>query len=328
MNNEKETNILIENTVYSLFQYLLICKNTQNTIFVLGETVANKVNLKKIKKQDIYVYRNFELKRNSIKFFIEYIKLFKFLYRIKLLNRELFFYGNDNLNYFIFFKKKVFLLEDGMINYKLERLTLKKVIKNLFLLRPLFYKSYGYSKYVKKIYLTGLATIPKELEDKVEIINLKKLWKSKTKEEQKEILEVFNFNKEIIERLNERNIILYTQPLSEDGLIEEKEKINLYLKIISKYPKSEIVIKTHPREKTNYKNILKDILIIEENFPSEILELMEISFEKAVTIFSTAALNTKSKEIDFYGTRVHPKLLEKWGDSDLIMKANAFLEEE
>ena len=121
------------------------------------------------------------------------------------------------------------------------------------------------------------------------------------------------------------------QPLSEDELLLETEKIEIYKKIIIKYSEENIVIKPHPRETTNYKNIFPKIEIIFENFPSEFLDLYDIKFEKIITLFSTAALNLARgnfKNLIFYGTRVHPKLLEKWGDSDLIMKANAFLEEE
>lgn len=43
-------------------------------------------------------------------------------------------------------------------------------------------------------------------------------------------------------------MILYTQPLSEDGVITEKEKIELYSKIVLKYPK-KIDIKNASKRK-------------------------------------------------------------------------------
>ena len=187
-----------------------------------------------------------------------------------------------------------------------------------------FYSPYGYSKKIKKIYLTGLAQIPEEIKNKVEIIDLKKLWKLKTREEQQEILEIFGFNNNLIKELKEKNIILFTQPLSEDGILNEQEKIELYSKIILKYPKEKLIIKTHPREKTNYSKIFNEIYILEQNFPAEIFKLLEISFKKGVTLFSTAVLTNNCKEIDFYGTEVHPKLLKKFGSMEHIMKRNKF----
>ena len=181
------------------------------------------------------------------------------------------------------------------------------------------------AKNVKKIYLTGLAQIPEEIKDKVEIVDLKKLWKLKTKEEQGGILEVFGFNREILEKIKEKNTILFTQPLSEDGILNEQEKIELYSKIILKYPKEKLIIKTHPREKTNYSKVFNEIYILEQNFPAEIFKLLEISFKKGITLFSTAVLANNCEEIDFYGTEVHPKLLKKFGSMDHIMKRNKFL---
>lgn len=81
----------------------------------------------------------------------------------------------------------------------------------------------------------------------------------------------------------------------------------------------------HPREKTNYKDIFKEILVLEQSFPAEIFELLEIKFDKGITIFSTAVLSTKSKEIDFYGTEAHHKLLERFGSMEHIIKRNKFL---
>lgn len=211
--------------------------------------------------------------------------------------------ANYFLNSYFFY-----LLEDGTYDYSEK--VIRKNINN---------------KNIKKIYLTGIAPILKEIPKKVEIINLKQLWNNKTKNEQQEILEIFSFNKEIIEDLKERNIILYTQPLSEDRIISEKEKIELYSKIISNYPREKLLLKIHPREKTNYKEIFKEILILEQNFPAELFELLEIKFEKGVTLFSTAVLNSGLKEIDFYGTEVHYNILKKFGSMDHIMKRNKFL---
>lgn len=325
LKNNKEINVLIENTTYSLLVYLLVKKEWKKSIFVLNnETVDVKI-LRKLNKYELYIYKNFIIKKNFLKYFKEYFKLYKYLYKINLLN-NIIFYGNDNLDYFIFFRNKIILLEDGLLNYQLKKITLKSIIKNILLLRPLFFKSYGCSKYVKKIYLTGLAPIPEEIKDKVEIINLKELWSKKTEEEKKEILDIFGFDENIINKIKNKKNILFTQPLSEDRFISEEEKIELYRKIIFNYSKKDLVIKTHPREKTSYKKYFPEIEILNQSFPAELFDLLDIKFETAITIFSTAALNfSKNSKIDFYGTKVHSNLLKQWGDSEKIMKANKFL---
>lgn len=107
-----------------------------------------------------------------------------------------------------------------------------------------------------------------------------------------------------------------TQPLSEDEIITEEEKIKIYREIIEKQNGRKIYIKAHPREKTNYGDIFKElnIKIIENGFPIELLLLLNINFSKVITLFSTGALNFKGRsEVEFIGTEKYPKLYERFG---------------
>ena len=320
--------IIVENTKYSLLLYFLLKKNWEKDIFILNDTFDDEfLTLFKRKVKNIFIFKQNSIKKNIFKYYLEILKIYIFLINIYF-QGEVEIYGNDNLVYSRFKSKGYILLEDGNINYQIHK-TSKKMsdyFKEMIKLKNPFYKPYGYSKKIKKIYLTGLAAIPKEIENKVEIINLKKLWELKTKKEQQEILEVFGFNREILEKVKEKNIILFTQPLSEDGIFSEQEKINLYSKIISKYPSEKLVLKSHPREKTSYTKKFKEILVLEQSFPAEIFELLGINFDRAITLFSTAVFGVKSKHIDFYGTEVDYKILEKFGNHDFIMERNVFLD--
>ncbi|HHE9382181.1 TPA: glycosyltransferase family 52, partial [Haemophilus influenzae] len=79
------------------------------------------------------------------------------------------------------------------------------------------------------------------------------------------------------------------------------------------YDQEKLVIKTHPRETTNYRNYFPNIEVFSENYPSEILDVLGIRFEKVVTIFSTAVYVYPKEDIIFYGTKIHPKLLSRFG---------------
>lgn len=301
-------NILIENTQYSILIYILINKISKDDIYYLEDGLDKKLIEKlKEKVKTVNIFPNYK-ERKLIK--IKYIlRNFRVMYNLSKKNT---IFGNDSIIFsFIFRLKNFILIEDGTINYKP---TPKKYIKNILSLSPLSYRTYGYSKHIKKIYLTGLATIPKEIIHKVEVVNLKELWSKKTLSEKNEILDIFSLDLDIKRKINGKDIILFTQSLSEDNIITEKEKIEIYLKIIKEYPKDRLVIKTHPREKTNYKEIFKGYLILDSLFPFEILSLLDIKFSKAVTIFSTAALGLGNNvEVDFYGTEIHEKILEKFG---------------
>lgn len=318
--------------MYSILIYLLSNNYKKQTYCIIQGNGMDDKTVLKLKKYfyEVKVYKfGQEKKIKLIRFILYWFDFFKYFLYIKNIKKLVkIIYGNDNLSLYILLKNmKINLLEDGMLNYTPQNwkrktyLILKGLNKN--------YKPYGRENNVEKIYLTGLAPIPEEIAHKVEIINLKKLWDNKTSDEQNEILDIFSFDLNIKEKIKGRDIILFTQSLSEDNIITENEKIEIYLKIIKKYPKDKLIIKTHPREKTNYKNIFKEYLVLDNPFPFEILNLLDIKFNKAITLFSTAALGLgENVKVDFYGTEVHTKILERFGSCDNIMKRNCFLEEE
>lgn len=326
-------NLVIENTTYSVLIYLLISINWKDTIYIFNALTFPKEIVNKFEKLGVECheikYNIYYQKNEIIKYYIEKLKYIYWIKKLYRKNKIENIFGNDNLSQSNYLRNKKFvILEDGLTNYRPHRQTLKIKIKNFLLLDTISYTPYGYEKCIKKIYLTGLAAIPKEIAHKVELINLKELWDKKTLEEQNEILDIFSFDLDIKEKIKGRDIILFTQPLSEDKTITEEEKVEIYSKIIKKYSKDRLIIKTHPREKTNYKNIFKEYLVLNNSFPFEILNLLDIKFKKAITIFSTAALGLgKEVEVDFYGTEIHPKILKRFGSCDNIMKRNCFLEE-
>lgn len=252
----------------------------------------------------------------SILYFFRFI-FFKFKFK---LNQKCVVYGADHLSGAKFFLRKYpfFLIEDGTANY--DPKTYKRSWKNKLFSIPTF----GVYKNVKKIYLTQKENIPEIIKHKVEIIDIKALWESKSSQEKEYILSFFNMDSTNLEKLKQRKVILFTQPLSEDGILTESEKVELYSKVINNYSFEELVIKPHPREKTDYAKHFSDICLFKENCPSELLELLGIDFERVVTLFSTAALQYPESKVDFYGASCHPKLKEKFGNIDFYM-VNSFI---
>lgn len=316
--------LVVENTLYGLLLYFLISEDIYNCkIFFLGNT-----SLKKIK--NLFIIGKVDYKDNLFIYYYRVLKLNVYILYFILKYKNIEFFGNDDLNYLSFFKcNNFYVLEDGIINYSFRkrRKKIQSILKEFVMLRNPFYIPFGYSKKAKKVYLTGLAPIPEKIKYKVEIINLKELWNKKSDFEKEQILNIFGFDKNIINSIKNRKYILYTQPLSEDEILLENEKIELYSKILKKYDKNCIVLKKHPREKTDYKKIFPNLEVMDQVFPAELLSLLDIHFEKAITIFSTAALTDEKIKVDFYGTEIHPKLFKRFGSQDAIMKRNAFLGE-
>lgn len=316
--------IFIANNVYSLLLILLKTSVNEN-IFIFSKNDFSKNIIVELKKR-AEVVTLYEPK-NAILKLINYYMYLKFkLHKYKKMNVEINMSCDHRMigQYFLKNKKKYILYEEGLAIYNSGKVKNSKLKKIIGFNTGIF----GKNNNVKKIYLTKLASIPKEIIDKVEIINLKKLWNKKTLEEQNEILNIFSFDLNIKEKIKGRDIILFTQPLSEDGIVTEERKIELYSKIIKRYPRERMLIKVHPREKTNYKLFFKECLVIDGLFPFEILNLLDVPFKKSVTIFSTAALGlNKDIVIDFYGTEIDEKIFKIFGNLDKIKKRNSFLEE-
>ena len=309
--------IAIISNLKVLLIFLLLNSEKLEKIFWIFD---DKIEIRNKTIKSFKVERNeglFDLVKKTIKYYF----CFKIL-SIKHNLKNLTVYCFDHIIGAKFFLKRYefILLEDGTQNY--DKNTYKRSLKNRLFSIPAF----GVYKNVKKIYLTGLAPIPKEIKDKVEIINLKELWNKKSDKEKEEVLNIFGFNNEIINNLKGKNKILYTQPLSEDGIISENEKIKLYRQIVKNYDEKELIIKKHPREKTDYKTIFIKAEVLNQSFPAELFDLLDIKFKKAITIFSTAVLSDKEIEIDFYGTEIHPKLIGRFGSMENVMKRNAYLD--
>jgi len=90
-----------------------------------------------------------------------------------------------------------------------------------------------------------------------------------------------------------KRMLLLTQPLSEDGLINEKEKIKLYKKVIENYHnKYKIFLKPHPRENTIYEKYFSKVTILSQSFPIELLKFNKnIKFDLGISYSSSSVDN-------------------------------------
>lgn len=325
-------------TQYQLLIFLLLKKSNDEVTFVLPkyleslkERFNNKVKVKIVEKEKPPL-------RKIITFILYYDYIKNFVKELSI-SKETILYGDEIVNYILPDTHILYKLEDGTGSYVTKNFenfsTIKQkmyyyidaIIFFLFFKKKLLRENEKTLKRIDKFYVTEMAPQNLEYEKKVIRINLKKLWDSKSEVEKSEILKIFNVEEIIIEKLKEKNIILFTQPLSEDGVLKENEKINIYKKILKNYDTSKLVIKTHPREKTKYENIFKECLILKSTFPSEILNFIGFNPIKAVTIFSGAVFGVgENVEIDFYGTEVNEKLYNKYGSCDSLMKRNAYFE--
>lgn len=306
--------------------YFYIKKN--DIIYFLDEKIEKYINLKNV---EVISLKNFKDKKGIVQKYYKWKLNNQLLLKLGEVDE---IYLQDHVSYGQFFLNnfngKMILLEDGTMNYnekilleeknrKLKKIKINHFIKKVIIeKRKKEYRRFGLSEKIQEIYLTGLLPIPDLIKNKVKIINISDEWETLSKKDKEEILGVFKISSKSFENLKvEKNkVLLLTQPLSEDKIITEKEKIDIYREILLKENEKNIYIKAHPREKTNYKEVFKEfnINIIENSFPIEICLLLDIEFEKIITLFSTGALSFKGKsEVEFIGTEKYPKLYEKFG---------------
>lgn len=307
--------IILTESNYTLLLIFLVygCENkiiiTSNEMIELNFKIDYKV--KKIKNKIIYIL------------YLLYLRVYFLKFNKKKYRRVI---GSGHLIYSnLIIKDKDFIMfEDGIKNYTVRDMEGKNLQKLKQFLGYLSPKNELIK--AKEIYLTQYNDLYSKLREKIKIIDINALWKEKNEEERKKILYIFGLKLDVVKKLNKKKYLLLTQPLSEDNVLSEEEKIDIYRKILRNYDQEKLVIKPHPREKTNYKIFFPNIEIIEKKIPIELLELCGFRVEEVITIFSTGILNFKNKaKLSFYGTEINQKILKKFGNMDNIIPRNKIL---
>ena len=237
--------------------------------------------------------------------------------------------GHNFSRYFIYFFQNIVMLEEGMQIYK------EFARKESFALKFLKYQilgiveTNGVYKRIKEIWLQYPEKLPDSIKKKGVKLNLYDLF---TSMETSDCMEVFKyilgFSPELISLLRnnlvqkENVTLLITQPFSEDKLITEDEKTEIYKRIVADIENKTqrigcLIIKPHPRETTDYSQVFKTALIIPNSFPLEMLRFAcdkdEIRISLAVTVDSTAVLNIQDfcEKIQAYGNCDITKTLQR-----------------
>lgn len=235
-----------------------------------------------------------------------------------VLRDDIKYYGADHLSYsqFIFRKHCFELLEDGSMNYYPHnsfpvRSPKQEKILNLLYGQHFSRKTYyaGDEQECTKIHLSGLQPIPEDYPQKYIIQTFDYLWNRCDVGHQAYINSVYGLNECILSKLKASSKILLTRPFSEDGVMSECEKIDLYTKIANKIGRKGLVIKKHPREKTNYSMFFPDVNVIEESIPMQLFSFNGIRFEEAYAICTTAIFDFPYHiKVGYIGSEIDPRI--------------------
>ena len=275
---------------------IIICNNSLEKY----EKIIDKIKKYNIFNEVIFI-KDCKLKSlkniSKIRMFLYYIyNYFLLLYTSKKISVDFSIYDDIYLNIDTAFlgrvlqKKKVYynILEDGTDCFKYYSQTIKQT-KTWQFLERLFYGSsfIGESKYCKNIYVNDLNGINYKYGN---IVEEKKslLFKSFSRKQKNMLLDIFNCNVKI--KMDKPYIVLITQPLYLDNYLDSiNHQIEIYEFIIKNYcTGKKVIIKVHPRDTANYHKYFKDCIIINDKYPIELLNFLDIKFGSAITIFSTS----------------------------------------
>lgn len=268
-----------DENVYNLFTkwYDRLIKNE----YVYDVLIRKRSNL----KEKLFI--------ENLKDTIEFNKIKHIIENATLINFAWHPYGLYSTSEYIFkkFNKSIFIEEGSNLYLKVKPSNKIQFIKKYFYRKNLeFYKD----DKLLKILVQFPERYPQHLRPKISKLDLDEIFNEISKEDKQSIIDIFDTKLDLDIFFNDCIIIL-TQPLSEDGYITEEEKKSIFKGLVDKYRKNyKVILKKHPRENTKYN--INDTIEIEGSFPSEIFRLLDIKFEKAIGVCTSAVNSINAKE--------------------------------
>ena len=322
--NEEIENVCICVVIYALLIYLLSHKLEtiqKHTIYFFDEGVAQSIRRK---LPSVYIRSRYP-QTLRYKFLRKFIRLWTALTRnIKypFMKRAAIYAQDGTYPSMLIGNKQYALLSDSPNFFTMNAhlgtpymdIYTKKSKSIIGRLEKIIYGApfvfnFGNNCQCTQIYLTEENDSPL-LEGKDVIVHsIKELWDSSEDEKKQFVLNLFDITNEDISLMNEYPIFFFTQPLVEDSILTEKEYDEVLTKILGNYDLQKILIKTHPRDKYDYKKHYPNVAIFDKPVNVQFLSLLDLSFKKAITIFSTAVFELpESVEVDWFGGELHPKI--------------------
>ena len=324
--NSKIKRICVVDTAFSLLYYFLLFGVNEEDIIIMSDYIPKPI---RDNINHIYFPFNRLYPYDSIKHILIDLWLFiRLAYEILKLRIILHFktkdysvkaYGHGHLLYSfpVYEYSDNGIIEDGIGNYAelpefKEFSPIPKFIFNKifgkYIRRPM--DGFGTHPNIKRIYLTKNQGYVDRIKDKVITNGLDELIYSLDKNQKDKILKIFNADT-VFNSINKNDILLLTEPFTECRELTIEEELKIYNDIILKYGSKQIIIKPHPGEKKDYTKYFPNVRVITTPFPLELFNLMEVKFKKIITIHSSAVLNFKDVEVEFYDGEINNEKVNK-----------------
>ena len=320
--------LCIVGSLYGLFVYLIYStkKEIDNTKFIIDKEIEPFVN---IITTDYYVVSRSKLFKIPL-FCIIYYRIIFHLY-LFCSKEKYTIYAQDHTCYasYILGNKEYIMIEDAPHIAKLfssyeeyfkDKLLYEKKRRNYMgkLIGLIYGQSYklphGLSPTAKMLLLSADDHLEYTSKKDVLLFNFEESWKNKDISEKTQILNTFNLTSNDVEKIKSRSVILFTQPLFDRKYCSYEEHARIYKKILDNYPSNQIMIKVHPQDTFDYKSICNEAYIFNKKVPSQLIDVLGVKFNIAVTVCSSAVYSLSYPvKIDFYGTEISEQLIKSMG---------------
>lgn len=322
---ENYNNICVVGSIYSLLVYLSNSsdEDIQKTFFVFTEQIPYEIS-SKFEHSCVINQTNYFSK----KWYFAWIYLrIIILWKLPQIN-HLKLFVNDHLviSPLIIGSRNYFLIEDsayvctrfynGNRRKELQSFIERKSFKiKKILFGATLYRHNGYNKQCIGVIQTTKDDAPYLKGKKIVLCQLFNKWNDFSEYKKNFIKNVYDIKQSDIDTIHSKTIILFTQPFYLD-YITENEHEEIYKAIISNYPKEDLLIKTHPRDRFDYHKINPNLFIFDKIIPSQLFDLFGIKYKVAITVNSSSVLNLGYKlEVHWYGTECNKSLLKTIGPS-------------
>jgi hypothetical protein len=200
-----------------------------------------------------------------------------------------------------YLKKEVILLEHGISNYIDMANDFYETKKYHFFKRYILRNNWiGESPFIDKIYLRKMVCCPYALLRKASYLDLSYYFGHLKGKNLSALNKVFGFLSFQMDNVDDGYFVILTQPFSEEGIMTETRKIAMYRFILSQIG-TNVLIKPHPKEITNYKAHFSDIRILNSKIPFELFALNNIFFNRYITVTSSSTSEIDIDKVIVYG---------------------------
>ena len=338
--NSKVEKICNVCTMYSLFLYLLCNKESEieKTFFIFNPAgIPKSIRCNFKRSYTMPDYNSFSIICKIL------ISLFGFAYfkyirwsKLPKWDRNTQIVGNDFSRYdpIVIGKNNYTVIEDAPNGFYQSYLgffeqfdkkakkwgVLYKIMKWLY--GETYYQRFGNNRLCTDVILTQNENISYLRSKNIHHVNIFKEWENSSRAKRDMIIRTFSISYNDINALRTKKLVVFTQPLYPDFITKE-EHAKIYKKIIEKYPIEDVVVKTHPRDSYYYEKDIHGLYVFRSPVPSQLLDLLEIKFDKAITLFSTAVKTIPYDiSIDWYGFAGNRTLESIIGNVTVPINAN------